>query len=72
MLRNLLQLSLLDVDPAPPTLDGQGAHQHINSHQQSQLYANCSYAANGFVQDLDPQQMFPVSTGYRSEVPNGL
>ena len=73
MLRNLLQLSLLDVDPAPPTLDGQGAHQHIiNSHQQSQLYANCSYAANGFVQDLDLQQMFPVVSGYRSEVPNGL
>ena len=69
MLRNLLQLSLLDVDPAPPTL---GAHQHINSHQQSQLYANCSYAANGFVQDLDLQQMFPVVSGYRSGVPNGL
>ena len=50
-----------------------GAHQHIiNSHQQSQLYANCSYAANGFVQDLDLQQMFPVVSGYRSEVPNGL
>ena len=72
MLRNLLQLLLLDVDSAPPTFDGLGAHQHINSHQQSQLYANCSYAANGFVQDLDLQQMFPVVSGYRSEVPNGL